>query len=292
MDAPARTTYRSAMITRTFGPVAQPVPVIGQGTWHLEGDAPDAASQALRRGLDLGMTHVDTAELYGSGKVEALVGKAIAGRRQEVFLVSKVMPSNASREGTVRACERSLRLLGTDYLDCYLLHWRGEHPLSGTIEALERLREQGKIRSYGVSNFDADDLTEALEIAGPGRIACNQVLYNLSERGIEHAVLPFCEAHGIAVVGYTPFGNAAFPPRGAGAEVLARIAARLAVTPRQVALAFLTRRPSLFAIPKSGKQEHTRENASAGALVLGEAELAEIDRAFPLGPRRRGIAML
>jgi diketogulonate reductase-like aldo/keto reductase len=292
MDAPTRTTYRSAMITRKFGPVEQPVPVIGQGTWHLEGGAPEAAIQALRRGLDLGMTHVDTAELYGSGKVEALVGKAIAGRRQEVFLVSKVMPSNASREGTVRACERSLRHLGTDYLDCYLLHWRGQYPLADTFDAFEHLREQGKIRAWGVSNFDADDLGEALGIAGPGRIACNQVLYHLSERGIEHAVLPFCQTHGIAVVGYTPFGNAAFPPRGAGGQVLASIAARLGATPRQVALAFLTRHPCLFAIPKSSKQPHTEENAGAGAVVLGEAELAELDRAFPVGPRRSGIAML
>lgn len=292
MDAPASRPYRQAMITRTFGSVEQPVPVIGQGTWHLEEGSPDAAIQALRRGLDLGLTHVDTAELYGSGRVEALVGKAIAGRREELFLVSKVMPSNASREGTVRACERSLRHLGTDHLDCYLLHWRGQHSLEGTFEAFERLREDGKIRAWGVSNFDADDLKEAIDVAGPGRIACNQVLYNLSERGIEHAVLPFCQAQGIAVVGYTPFGTAAFPPRGAGGQVLASIAERRGATPRQVALAFLTRSPSLFAIPKSGQRQHTEENAGAGSLVLGEAEIAEIDRAFPVGPRRHGIAML
>jgi diketogulonate reductase-like aldo/keto reductase len=272
--------------------VERPVPVIGQGTWHLESDAPDAAMAALRRGLELGMTHIDTAELYGSGKAEAVVGKAIAGRRDEVFLVSKVMPSNASREGTVRSCERSLRHLGTDHLDCYLLHWPGQHALAGTLEAFERLREQGKIRSYGVSNFDEDELKEAVGIAGPGRITCNQVLYNLAERGIEHAVLPLCEAEGIAVVGYTPFGTSAFPPRGAGGQLLAGIAERLGGTPRQVALAFLTRRPSLFAIPKSSQQKHTEENAGAGALVLGEADVAALDRAFPLGRRRHGVAML
>jgi diketogulonate reductase-like aldo/keto reductase len=272
--------------------VEQAVPVIGQGTWHLEGDAPDGAIAALRRGLDLGMKHIDTAELYGSGKAEALVGKAIAGRRDEVFLVSKVMPSNASPDGTVRSCERSLRYLGTDHLDCYLLHWPGQHALSGTFEAFERLLEQGKIRSYGVSNFDEDELEKAVGIAGPGRIACNQVLYNLSERGIEHAVLPLCETRGIAVVGYTPFGSSTFPPRGAGGQVLAGIAERLGATPRQVALAFLTRRPSLFAIPKSGNVQHTEQNAGAGALVLGEADIRAIDQAFPLGRRRRGVAML
>jgi diketogulonate reductase-like aldo/keto reductase len=280
------------VITRPFGAVQRPVPAIGQGTWHLESDAAAAAISALRRGLDLGMTHIDTAELYGSGKVEALVGKAIAGRRDEVYLVSKVMPSNASFEGTVRACERSLRHLGTDRLDCYLLHWPGQYPLSDTFGAFERLVEQGKILSFGVSNFDEDELGQAVQVAGAGRIVCNQVLYNLSERGIEHAVLPLCEAQGIAVVGYTPFGTSAFPPRGAGGQRLAEIAARRGVTARQVALAFLTRRPSLFAIPKSGDARHTEENAGSGELVLDESEIAAIDAAFPLGRRRRGIAML
>jgi diketogulonate reductase-like aldo/keto reductase len=280
------------VFTRPFGPVQRLVPTIGQGTWHLESDAAAAAISALRRGLDLGMTHIDTAELYGSGKVEALVGKAIAGRRDEVYLVSKVMPSNASLEGTVRSCERSLRHLGTDHLDCYLLHWPGQYALSETFGAFERLVEQGKILSFGVSNFDEDELGEAIAIAGAGRIVCNQVLYNLSERGIEHAVLPLCEANGIAVVGYTPFGTSAFPPRGAGGQRLGEIAARRGVTARQVALAFLTRRPSLFAIPKSSDARHTEENAGSGQLVLDESEIAAIDAAFPLGRRRRGIAML
>jgi diketogulonate reductase-like aldo/keto reductase len=280
------------VITRPFGPVPRQVPAIGQGTWHLESDPAAGAIAALTRGLDLGMTHIDTAELYGSGKVEAVVGKAIAGRRDDVFLVSKVMPSNASAEGTVRACERSLKYLGTDRLDCYLLHWPGRYALSDTFGAFERLVEQGKILSFGVSNFDEDELGDAIEVAGQGRIVCNQVLYNLNERGIEHAVLPFCEANGIAVVGYTPFGTSAFPPRGSGGQRLAEIAARRGVTARQVALAFLTRRPSLFAIPKSSSVPHTEENARSGTLLLDEAEIAAIDAAFPLGPRRRGVAML
>jgi len=266
--------------------------MIGQGTWHLEGDTAAAAIAALQRGIELGMTHIDTAELYGSGKVEALVGKAIAGRREQVFLVSKVMPSNASFDGTLRACERSLRHLGTDHLDCYLLHWPGQHALSDTFAAFERLVEQGKILSYGVSNFDEEELAAAIDVAGAGRIACNQVLYNLGERGIEHAVLPLCEEHDIALVGYTPFGSSAFPPRGAAGQRLAELAAERSVTVRQLALAFLTRRPSLFAIPKSGNVRHTVENAGSGDLVLGASEIAAIDQAFPLGRRRRGIAML
>jgi diketogulonate reductase-like aldo/keto reductase len=287
-----RCTYRRLVIPRPFGPVQRQVPAIGQGTWHLESDTAAAAIAALQRGLDLGMTHIDTAELYGSGKVEALVGRAIAGRRDEVYLVSKVMPSNASFEGTLRACERSLRHLGTDRLDCYLLHWPGQHPLGDTFAAFEQLVEQGKILSFGVSNFDEDELGEAIEVAGPGRIAQNQVLYNLTERGIEHAVLPLCEANGIAVVGYTPFGTSSFPPRSAGGQRLNEIAARRRMTARQVALAFLTRRPSLFAIPKSSDARHTEENAGAGALQLDDSEIEAIEAAFPLGRRRRGVAML
>jgi len=268
------------------------VPRIGQGTWHLEDSAVDAAIAAIRHGLDLGMTHVDTAELYGSGRVEAILGKALAGRRDEVFLVSKVMPSNASREGTLRACERSLRHLGTDRLDCYLLHWPGSYPLEDTIAAFEQLREDGKILSWGVSNFDENDLQEALDLAGPGRIACNQVLYNLEERRIEHAVLPLCEQHGIALVGYTPFGASGGLPRGAGGKLLGEIATRLGASVRQVILAFLTRRPSLFGIPKSSSVAHTAENAGAAALQLSAADEQAIDAAFPLGRRRSGISML
>src|SRR5690242_14421812 len=178
-----------------FGSTGRDVPVIGHGTWNIEVDDRAAAVAALRRGIDLGMIHIDTAEMYGSGAAEEIIGEAIAGRRDEVFLVSKVLPQNASRRGTVTACERSLARLGTDRLDVYLLHWRGGHPLEETIAAFEQLVEDGKIRAWGVSNFDVADLDEALQIAGPGRIACNQVLYHLQERAIEHGVLPWCERH-------------------------------------------------------------------------------------------------
>jgi diketogulonate reductase-like aldo/keto reductase len=214
-----------------------------------------------------------------------VVAEAIAGRRDEVFLVSKVLPQNASRKGTVAACERSLARLQTDRLDCYLLHWRGGYPLEDTFAAFEQLLGEGKILSWGVSNFDVPDLEEVEEIAGPGRLACNQVLYHLQERAIEHAVLPWCEGHGVAVVAYSPFGHGAFPgPDTKGGRVLAEIAAAHRATPRQVALRFLVRRPALFAIPKASNPEHAAENAGAGDLRLTEAELARIDKAFPLGP--------
>ena len=190
-----------------FGSADRQVAVIGQGTWNLEQAPRAAAVAALRRGLDLGMTHIDTAEMYGSGRAEAVVGEAIAGRRDEVFLVSKVLPHNASRRGTRAACEASLRRLGTDRLDCYLLHWPGSHPLEETIAAFEELQRDGKILSWGVSNFDVGDLEELLSVAAGSRSACNQVLYHLEERAIEHAVLPWCEEHGVAVVGYSPFGH-------------------------------------------------------------------------------------
>lgn len=292
MDAGPCPLYARGVQTRPFGRTERAVAKIGQGTWYLEEADSNAAIAALHRGFDLGMTHVDTAELYGSGRVEALIGRAIAGRRDELFLVSKVMPSNASQSGTRRACEASLKHLGTDRLDCYLLHWPGSHPLEATIEAFEALEREGKILSWGVSNFDEVELGRALAIAGPGRITCNQVLYHLEERGIEHAVLPFCAAHEIAVVGYTPFGSSPFPPAGAAGRVLEQIAERHGATPRQVALAFLTRLPGTFAIPKSANARHTEENAAAGDLQLTAADLASLDAAFPLGRRRRGIAML
>src|SRR5580704_5897117 len=174
------------MERRSFGSTKREVAVIGQGTWNLESANRNSAVSALRQGLDLGLTHIDTAEMYGSGAAEKLVAEAIEGRRDEVFLVSKVLPQNASRTGTLAACERSLVRLRTDRLDCYLLHWRGRYSLEGTIGAFEQLQREGKIRCWGVSNFDVADLEEALEIAGPGRIACDQVLYHLGQRGIEH----------------------------------------------------------------------------------------------------------
>src|SRR6201991_1567080 len=211
------------MKLRPFGSGGVQVPVIGQGTWYIDRGDRRRAAAALRRGLDLGMTHIDTAEMYGDA--ELVVADAIAGRRDEVFLVSKVLPSNASRRGTITACERSLARLKTDRLDCYLLHWRGSYPLSETVAAFEELVRAGKIRSWGVSNFDADDLDELLDVSGEGEIACNQVLYHLKERAIEHAVIPWCAQHGVAVVAYSPFGHNDFPPASSkGGAVLQSIA--------------------------------------------------------------------
>jgi diketogulonate reductase-like aldo/keto reductase len=276
---------------RLFGSTRRRVAAIGQGTWQIDAGDRAAAVAALRRGLDLGMSHIDTAEMYGAA--ENVVGEAIAGRRDDVFLVSKVLPQNASRRGTVAACERSLARLRTGYLDCYLLHWRGRHPLADTIAAFEELRQQGKIRAWGVSNFDLSDLEEMRVVARDARPACNQVLYHLRERAIEHAVLPWCEEHGIAVVGYSPFGHGRFPaPRGAGGAVLAEVAAAHGATPRQVALRFLARRAPLFAIPKASSAAHAAENAAAGDLPLTDAELGRIDDAFPLGPRPRSLPVL
>jgi len=278
------------MQKRPFGNHGVEVPIIGQGTWNLDGRNDAGAIEALRRGLDLGMTHVDTAEMYG--EAEPLVAKAIEGRRDEVYLVSKVLPSNASRAGTIKACERSLARLKTDRLDCYLLHWRGGTPLEETFAAFEELKQAGKILSWGVSNFDVDDLDEALEIVGEGRIACNQVLYHLQERAIEHAVIPWCEKHKVAVVAYSPFGSGSFPaPSSAGGRVIAEIAEAHGATPRQVALAFLTRRPSVFAIPKAASAGHAADNAEAGDLVLSAADMDRIDKAFPLG-RPKSLPMI
>lgn len=268
---------------RPFGPAGVPVPVLGQGTWQME-HTPRAAVQALRRGLDLGLTHIDTAESYGRGAVEEMVGAAIAGRRDEVFLVSKVSPRNASRRGTITACERSLTRLGTDHLDCYLLHWPGSHPLADTIAAFEQLVSDGKIRSWGISNFDEEGLAEVVRLAGPGRVACNQVLYWLEERAVEHFVLPACERHGVALVAYSPFGQGRFRSH----PVLEEVARAHSATPRQVALAFLTRHPLVFTIPKASRIPHVEENAGGGSLRLTDEEIARIDAAFPLGPAQRG----
>src|SRR6202790_4019922 len=274
-----------------FGKSGPPVSVIGQGTWYIYRGNREIAVVALRRGLDLGMTHIDTAEMYGDA--ELVVADAIAGRRDDIFLVSKVLPSNASRRGTIAACEQSLARLKTDRLDCYLLHWRGSYPLAETVAAFEQLVSAGKIRSWGVSNFDADDLDEMLEVAGEDKIACNQVLYHLQERAIEHAVIPWCAKHGVAVVAYSPFGHHDFPdPRSKGGELLQTVAKRLAASPRQVALSFLTREPQLFAIPKASTPEHAADNATAGDLVLSDDEIAALDKAFPRGPKPRSLPML
>jgi diketogulonate reductase-like aldo/keto reductase len=257
------------------------VPVIGLGTWNMERDDRKSAIAAIRRGLELGLTHVDTAEMYGGGRVESLVAEAIAEQRERVFLVSKVLPGNASYAGTIAACEASLKRLATDHLDCYLLHWPGDHPLDDTIRAFESLRASGKIRAWGVSNFDEDELAQALAIAGPGKIACNQVLYHLGDRTIEHRVIPWCAEHGVAVVAYSPFGSRGGFPRS---KPLEQLAAARGAHPRQVALAFLTRWPNAFAIPKSSQVAHVEQLARE--VTLDDAAIAALDRAFPLGEWR------
>jgi len=281
------------MEQRVLGSTGVAIPVVGQGTWQMELDDEAACIDAIRRGIDAGMTHIDTAEMYGSGRAEEIVGQAIRGRRDAVFLVSKVLPDNASRVRMPRSCEASLERLGTDRLDCYLLHWPGRHPLEDTVEAFEALKRGGKIRTWGVSNLDETELERLLATVGPGRIACNQVLYHLAERAIEHAVLPYCREHGIAVVGYSPFGG-----RGGGLEsergfpVLEQIGRAHEATARQVALAFLVREAPLFTIPKSAREQHVLENARAGDLELSADEIERIDRAFPRGPRRSGVPVL
>lgn len=288
-----RTAKGDGVITRTFGWTGVKVSVIGQGTWYMERDGRREAVAALRAGLDAGMTHIDTAEMYGSGRVEELVGEAIAGRRDGIFLVTKVLPQHADYQGVLRSCDASLRRLGTDYLDVYLLHWPSRHPLEETIRAFTHLVREGKTRFWGVSNFDVEDLETALRIAGPRAIACNQVVYHLRERAIEHAVIPWCEAREVAVVAYSPFGSGDFPtPRSHGGKVLEDIAAARGATPRQVALAFLTQRPSVFAIPKASAVDHVRENAAADAVALRPDDLRRLNEAFPLGPRPGDLPMI
>jgi diketogulonate reductase-like aldo/keto reductase len=275
------------MRKRPFGSTGVEVAVIGQGTWQLRDRK--AAAEALRVGVDLGMTHVDTAELYTGS--EEVIREALGARRDELFLVSKVLPRHASYRGTLEACEKSLQRLGTDRLDVYLLHWRtDQHPLEDAMRALGELVDKGKTRFVGVSNFDVADLEEAKAHLGKHRLVENQVLYHLGERGIEAEILPWCKRNGVALVGYSPFGSTnGFPsPRSKGGQVLDQVARRLGKTPRQVALAFLTRDPALFAIPKAEKAEHVRENAG-GDFDLPRDAVEELDRAFPMTP---GLAML
>jgi diketogulonate reductase-like aldo/keto reductase len=282
------------VIARPFGPLDRQVPIVGQGTWNvpLRGEHADEAKRALRRGVELGMVHIDTAEMYGDGGAERLVGEAIRGLpREQLFIVSKVLPSHAGYEDAQRACEASLERLGTSYLDCYLLHWRGSVPLGETMRALEKLVADGKIRALGVSNFDVADLEEAQAALEREPIACNQVLYNLGERTVEQHELPFCREHRIAVVAYTPFGRGDWSD-GSGARTLDEIARKHDATPHQVILAFLTRDPIAFAIPKAATVEHTEENAGAGDLRLDGDDIDAIDSAFPVRRRRGGLPTL
>jgi diketogulonate reductase-like aldo/keto reductase len=266
-------------IRTTTLPSGDKVPVLGLGTWHLAENRTRRQQEirALRLGLDLGMTLIDTAEMYGNGASEELVGEAIAGRRDEVFLVSKVLPGNASVKGTISACERSLRRLKTDRLDLYLLHWRGQWPIEDTVAAFHSLISAGKIRQWGVSNLDISDMPELVSLPGGGAVATNQVLYNLTRRGIEYDLLPWCAKKSIPVMAYSPIEQG----RLLGNSTLKKIAARQNATPAQVALAWVLRNPGIIAIPKAGTPEHVQENRAAIAVRLDAQDLAELDQAFP-----------
>ena len=270
-------------------PAGESVPALGQGTWYMGDSGHRRADEvkALQTGLDLGLTLIDTAEMYADGGAEGVVGAAIAGRRDGVFLVSKVLPSHARRAATIAACERSLRRLGTDRLDLYLLHWRGNYALEDTLSGFAALQQAGKIRHWGVSNFDVEDMEELLA-AGGAAVATLQVLYNLSRRGIEHDLLPWCAAHHLPVMAYSPIEQG----RLLGHPTLAQIGAAYRATPAQVALAFLLTRPGVIAIPKSGTPSHVEENARAADLTLSAADLDALDAAFPPPRRKQPLEML
>ncbi|SDG66782.1 Aldo/keto reductase [Lentzea fradiae] len=269
-------------------PSGEGMPALGMGTWMMAEDFARRAEEvtALRTGLDLGLSLIDTAEMYGGGAAESLVGEAVAGRRDEVFLVSKVLPGNASATGTVRACEASLRRLGTDRLDLYLLHWRGHHPLAATLEGFAALVEAGKIRHWGVSNLDLADMRELTAL--PGHCQTNQILYNLTRRGPEHDLLPWHAEAGIPVMAYSPVEQG----RLLGSPALASVARRHDATPAQIALAWVLRLPHVNAIPKAGTADHVRDNARARDLTLTSEDLAELDRAFPPPDGPTPLAML
>lgn len=255
------------------------LPLLGLGTWKMGEDSSRRAAEvaALRAGFDLGMSLVDTAEMYADGGSEEVVGEAIAGRRDSIFVVTKVLPGNASRAGTRRAAERSLRRLGTDRIDLYLLHWPGPHPLAETVEAFEQLASDGKIRHYGVSNFDIDGMEEAMQLPAGERIGANQVLYNLRRRGIERRLLPWCAQREIVVMAYSPFDQMRLPIK----RELRDVAERHGATPYQIALAWTLREPFVMAIPKAGSVTHVRENAAAAELRLSQRDLAALERAYP-----------
>ncbi|KQU74724.1 hypothetical protein ASC75_20355 [Aminobacter sp. DSM 101952] len=276
--------------TTTTLPAGEAVPVLGQGTWMMGEDRARAADEvaALRLGLDLGVTLIDTAEMYGNGGAEKVVGEAIAGRRDDVFLVSKVLPSNASRNGVVRACEASLKRMRTDRIDLYLLHWRGGVPLAETIAVFEELHRSGKIRHWGVSNFDADDMEEMERLPAGRNAQANQVLYNLGRRGIEFDLAPWCREHGMPVMAYSPVEQGAL----ADDAGLQAIAARHDATAAQLALAWVMARPGVIAIPKATRLEHVRQNAAARDIRLTPGDLAELDTLFPPPARKRPLEMI
>lgn len=275
-------------------PSGRNIPVLGQGTWRMAEHAEkrDEEIAALRLGLDLGMNLIDTAEMYGEGAAENLVGEAIAGRREEVFLVSKVYPHNATRSGAPKACERSLRRLATDRVDLYLLHWRESTPLEETLEAFQSLKAAGKILDYGVSNFDTPDMEEAFDLPGGDEIVTDQVLYNLKTRGIEWDLLPWCRNRGLPVMAYSPVGHSSKAQKDLfGNATLKAIADRHRATPAQIALAWLLQR-DVVVIPKASSSEHVRQNRAALDLVLSADELREFDDGFPPPRRKVPLAML
>lgn len=263
------------------------VPVIGQGTWRMGEDRHQRKAEVsgLREGVEQGMWLIDTAEMYGEGGAEEVVGEAIAGMRDRVFLVSKVYPHNASRKGVAEACERSLKRMGTDIIDLYLLHWCGQYPLAETVAGFEALREQGKIRRWGVSNFDVDDLEELNEPA----CATNQVLYNLQTRGIEYDLLPWQQKRKLPLMAYSPLGQGGDLLRD---PTLERIAERHGATPAQIALAWLLRQPEVIAIPKAAKPEHIRSNVEAAEIELASEDLELIDSAFPPPTGKQSLGMI
>lgn len=277
-------------IRTTKLPSGEAVPVLGLGTWKMGEDSRRHAEEvaALKLGIDLGMTLVDTAEMYASGGAEKVVAEAIAGRRGEVFVVSKVLPSNASRRGVEAACEKSLKRMKIDVIDLYLLHWRGSVPLAETVEAFEALKGAGKIRHWGVSNFDVDDMEELMALKAGPAAQTNQVLYNLHRRGIDHDLIPWSQRRGIPVMAYSPVGQGALL-RDKG---LVALAARIGATPAQVALAWTMRRDGVIAIPKAGRAEHIRDNRAAADLTLPPEVLAELDRLFPPPARKQPLEMI
>jgi diketogulonate reductase-like aldo/keto reductase len=265
---------------------------LGQGAWQIGEDRRQRPAElaALQAGVELGMTLIDTAEMYGDGGSEQLVADAIAGRREHIYLVSKILPENASRRGTIAACEQSLKRLRTDYLDLYLLHWRGSIPLAETLDAFAELHERGLIRHYGVSNFDRADMAEAVSLRSGAAVATNQVLYNLEQRGIEWDLLPWCRERGMPVMAYSPLGSNSRKLRTH--PVLKKLAARLGVSPARIALAWLLRQPDVIVIPKAASEEHVRDNHAALDLALSADDVSELDRTFPPPTRGTPLAMI
>jgi diketogulonate reductase-like aldo/keto reductase len=265
------------------------VPALGQGTWHMGEDRRRAADEAaaVRLGIDLGLTLIDTAEMYGSGGAEEVLARAAQGVRDSLFIVSKVYPHNASRDGVVAACERSLKRLATDRIDLYLLHWRGSIPLAETLEGFQRLERDGKIRYYGVSNFDRADMVEWVRLRGGDTVAANQVLYNLSRRGPEWDLVPWCREHQVAIMAYTPLGQGHM----LGNPALTEVARRRNATAAQIALAWLLRQDGTIVIPKASRLEHVRENRGALDVALTEEDLAALNHAFPPPKRKSPLGM-